>query len=436
MIRSAGPPTPRAQRPRAVSAVARGLFSFEVALALFVSSASFSESPLLAWLPLNITWATAILGLASGVWLVLTRRVTIARAALIAPALVAALGLWMALSLAWAPPNPYGVLKTTVVLTYSIWSVTAGILIAAHPDRIRRLLVALIALATWFTIARLGSPDAEYILASLGSGYLSYAASIGIGMTALFGLALFDWGSGLARVCGLLGTLPMLSAVLRSGGRGALAGLALSLPLLLLASSLSVDRARHAIRVHAYGMSLSIATILGFLVLLNNVTSYASIRRQYRTLERLEYLQADTGYAGRGSRAMAALEMWHERPWLGHGVGSFAIYVGRGPVRAYPHNIVLEALCELGIVGGGTVIALVMVPVWRSLRALRYGGPDARLRVIMLALILYTLFQALKSMDLMSQNGLYLALGLSAFPPCTVPPRTSSSPGAPQAQAP
>ncbi|NLN89377.1 MAG: O-antigen ligase family protein [candidate division WS1 bacterium] len=419
-----------------MSAVARGLFSFEVALALFVASGSFSESPLLAWLRLDIPRATALLSLVSGVWLVLTRRVTIARAALIAPALVAALGLWMALSLAWAPPNPYGVQKTTVVLTYSIWSVTAGTLIAGHPDRIRRLLMALIALATWFTIARLGSTDAEYILASLGSGYLSYAVNIGIGITALFGLVVLDWSSGPARACGLLGTLPMLSAVLRAGGRGALAGLALSLPLLLLASSLSVDRARHTVRVHVYGIGLSMVTIFGFLVLLNTVTSDASIRRQYRTLERLEYLQADTGYAGRGSLATVALDMWYERPWLGHGVGSFPIYVGRGPVRAYPHNIVLEALCELGIVGGGIVIALVMVPVWRSLRALRYGGPDARLRVIMLALILYTLFQALKSMDLMSQNGLYLALGLSAFPPCTVPPRTSSSPGAPQAQAP
>jgi O-antigen ligase len=398
-----------------VSAVARGLFSFEVALALFVASGSFSESPLLAWLRLDIPRATALLSLVSGVWLVLTRRVTIARAALIAPALVAALGLWMALSLAWAPPNPYGVQKTTVVLTYSIWSVTAGTLIAGHPDRIRRLLMALIALATWFTIARLGSTDAEYILASLGSGYLSYAVNIGIGITALFGLVVLDWSSGPARACGLLGTLPMLSAVLRAGGRGALAGLALSLPLLLLASSLSVDRARHTVRVHVYGIGLSMVTIFGFLVLLNTVTSDASARQQFRTL---------------------ALDMWYERPWLGHGVGSFPIYVGRGPVRAYPHNIVLEALCELGIVGGGIVIALVMVPVWRSLRALRYGGPDARLRVIMLALILYTLFQALKSMDLMSQNGLYLALGLSAFPPCTVPPRTSSSPGAPQAQAP
>lgn len=411
-----------AGRPRSSSSPAiANLFTFEVALVAFLLSGSYSQSPLVSWLPLDLPRSLALVSLASGVYLLLARRVALPRSALAVPALVAALGVWMAVSLTWAPPNPYGVTKTIMLLTTSLWSALAGALIAQYPDRIRRMLWALIAFAAWFSLARLASPEISYVLEPLGSGYLDYAPAIGTGATALFGLVLLEWGSVLGRACGLFCVVPMVLALLQSGARGATLGLAASLPIILVYWSVGVDRSLHAIRVRWQATVLALAVILGLLVLAQAMRSDSSLSRHYRTLDRLQALQETSTIGGRTPLAAMALTMWYDRPWVGHGVGSFPIYFDYGPVRQYPHNALLEALCELGIVGGGALILLVAVPVWRSLRALARSGSANSLRMVVLSLIAYTLFQALKSLDLPLHNILYAMLGVAAsWPRCSV----------------
>jgi len=67
-----------------------------------------------------------------------------------------------------------------------------------------------------------------------------------------------------------------------------------------------------------------------------------------------------------------AIEGFLSRPLFGIGFGSFGFLLGWGDVRAYPHNFVLEVLCELGIFGAGLWAWFIgsMVMVWHRFRAL------------------------------------------------------------------
>lgn len=96
----------------------------------------------------------------------------------------------------------------------------------------------------------------------------------------------------------------------------------------------------------------------------------------------------------RGSDYMIRYEMWREAlmvwihsPLIGSGVGSFMgqVYnlqpVGlHMPLDYFPHNMALQFLAELGIVGAGLVTAAVLVWLFQLIRARELLGPlDAML---------------------------------------------------------
>ncbi len=97
-----------------------------------------------------------------------------------------------------------------------------------------------------------------------------------------------------------------------------------------------------------------------------------SIGVHLKTVSRfLALMQPDGGTSG-GSRIWLfenALRLWAETPFLGHGLGSFALQMGWVDNRAYPHNIILEILVEMGVVGlclWGLVVFLVIKNITHS----------------------------------------------------------------------
>jgi len=58
-----------------------------------------------------------------------------------------------------------------------------------------------------------------------------------------------------------------------------------------------------------------------------------------------------------------AIELFQRKPIFGYGVGGFDLRTGMG----YPHNVVLEALCELGI-GGGLLLVSFFIAVFRKIK--------------------------------------------------------------------
>jgi O-antigen ligase len=133
-----------------------------------------------------------------------------------------------------------------------------------------------------------------------------------------------------------------------------------------------------------------------------------------------EAIQRSTSFflgtgSGRSSNQRTTLwgEAWQlftEHPLFGRGVGGFAL---RDPIYVYPHNILLEALAELGIFGFATVASFLVlaiscgVGVWRT-----SAGVDREEAALVLALFAMAFVNAMLSDPIEAVSGVWLAVGL------------------------
>jgi O-antigen ligase len=73
-----------------------------------------------------------------------------------------------------------------------------------------------------------------------------------------------------------------------------------------------------------------------------------------------------------GGRGLA-LDMWLEEPFFGGGFGEFRV---RDPYLKYPHNLLLEILSEMGIVGALLFGAMMLPAVKACMSIARFGSQD------------------------------------------------------------
>ncbi|SFM57088.1 O-antigen ligase [Nitrosomonas nitrosa] len=105
-----------------------------------------------------------------------------------------------------------------------------------------------------------------------------------------------------------------------------------------------------------------------------------------------------------------SISLWQSNEFsmfFGHGVGSFGIEYFGFDERAYPHNIFLELLVELGLIG----FLLFMIPLcFGFISAVRYF----RSPIISAysALLIYELFNLMKSFTLSDARTLFFVLGI------------------------
>lgn len=81
----------------------------------------------------------------------------------------------------------------------------------------------------------------------------------------------------------------------------------------------------------------------------------------------------------------AAYQMWLESPFIGNGVGSFAVSYTGIDIKMYPHNIFLEVLAEVGLVGFSILIMMISLGVYRGCVGLK--RKDKYIDVTMLSFI-------------------------------------------------
>lgn len=93
---------------------------------------------------------------------------------------------------------------------------------------------------------------------------------------------------------------------------------------------------------------------------------------------------------------MAALEAFRERPFAGYGLGTF--YEAYSPFKlggrtAYAHNVIIQQLVEVGVIGGLALIAFLAAAVLRPLKTLLGPLRDPRIPLLLgaLAFVLHNL---------------------------------------------
>lgn len=331
------------------------------------------------------------------------------RVALAAPVVLT--GLLTLLMIARLPSetlSDYAGTKFQLFLVGNLVYVVGGVFIGWRPRDLNLLLLVTLAVATLGAIVlvvRFGTGGAQEVLPG------RYAISpeddpIGLGRGAAEGLliAVFLMLSRRSATTRLwaVAALPALAvAVVASGSRGPVVGLAFGV-LVLLGLTATNRRARRQLLVVA-GAALGAVIAVGQTV----PTSTLS-----RSLEVIVSSGTDLSSNGRAQLWSAAWEGFVEHPLLGLGTGGFANLRGD---ELYPHNLLLEAAVELGVLGALAVGGLIVWTLVRIGRAWRLSWDENRLlAAVVAALFSMAVVNGLFSASLPNNKAVWLWSGVAA----------------------
>jgi len=366
--------------------------SVEAAFVLFLFSGRYKFLPEFRWFPADLTMA--FLGLTLGLvgWAMINGRLKPPPLTLPVIALVL-FSEFVAASYFWSSTSD---LNSDKAQRYLILTATAFLLayvLSCNPDRRQRIgrLVA------WFSAAFAGY-------------YVFYRYVMGIDLVAVddFGTAAADEASNnylefgshaaiLFIVClvsvvvwpwrrlwlALLGLAASLMALLSIGGRGPFVTAVLAIPLVAVGLTFQPSRAGPA-----FSRLGTILLILGLTAGIATVTTDLADKAEFRTLERLRLQLSNEDTSSLDERSQGrnlALRLWLESPTLGWGIGEYRVH---DSYLHYPHNLLLEILAELGIVGASLFAAFVFPAVVACLRIAR--GTDPPIGDMVFALLFLT----------------------------------------------
>ncbi|MBN1908708.1 MAG: O-antigen ligase family protein [Pirellulales bacterium] len=393
------------------------LFSFETLFVLFLMAGRFKADPrferLAEWLSIDLTALFFGLSVLAGGVVVLRRGYRFPRSA---PVVLVCAGLFFSyavLSLLWTPGGDYARSKALYVGVLTFWTLAAcAVVIASGRRRVVRFFLLLTLFAVWLAAESLWSfreTEAGHSIEALGGNYLGLGRMIGAAGLILLGYGLLLADSRAKRWAALAGFLGFCGVLLILGGRMPLLATVAGAVVPLGMAIVSQPGRRVRRRMATY------ALLLGVLLVGGIALSFSEWAPQ--TLQRMQRLwEGELGHstASRLEAYPAGIEYWWQRPLLGHGIGAWPMLYLHSDVRAYPHNLIIETLAELGLVGLGLLIALFWA-AWRALGPVRQLTSDP-LRLIVLMLLVNALANAMTSGDLPDNRFLFGMLGLTCLP--------------------
>jgi O-antigen ligase len=117
----------------------------------------------------------------------------------------------------------------------------------------------------------------------------------------------------------------------------------------------------------------------------------------------------------------SSLETWQKNPILGMGIGSWPVIMKYGDMRGYPHNIIIEVLLELGLVG----LIFFLIFIGYALKTFfRRNVLRNPISLFVFLIFLTTFLEAMVSGDMTDHRFLYVSLGLMTL--STTPDRLAA----------
>ncbi len=386
--------------------------SFELCYVLFMFAGIYKADPRLSWFPIDFTLFFVLLSLIAGGVVLLRRRTPIPTLAAYSVLTYLLLVCYALLSLLWSPGSIYGQQKTLLLATLVLGSLAgAAFVIAGEPERLGRLSRALQLLSlavagevvwslTHHQFVQAGYDIAEHYLA-VGRLFGVTAIVTGYRLVHREGTR-FRWLLDLV----LFGIL--LALMLALGGRGPFLALLVTL-LVALASGVTWSSAE-MVRVRTGAAMLGIGLVL---VGVGLGLAIAAGNHELNTIRRLSLLFTESGGASAAARLYnyhSAIDVWLRSPVVGNGIGSWPMLAYHIDERNYPHNLFLECLAELGVIGFLIVSVLLAMPAAGCLRSLRSKAtPGLQLTAL---LLLGAFLNAQVSGDMPDNRFMFAAIGL------------------------
>ncbi len=447
------------------------IFSFETAFVLYLFAGFYKASDYLAWVPVDLTLVLLLVSLAAGGWVLWKRRFASTRRAWLLVAAMAVFSTWVLLSLLWAPITRYGQEKALQFAVLNGWALAgAALVLDGDKGRLTRFYGALLALALIFSLEtmRVYLPHMDVrSYRVLGSAYQAIGRLVGLGFVVALAAFLSRGHRTWQRWAYLTLALLYFFVLLFVGARGPFIAAMLAMALVLILARGQIRRKLLFLAalgviylVGSLWMGPSLRTMYRFNVILAHEVGWELPGAQptptlaptptppptptpkVATTQPTAIAESRTPDAAAASPAsptpvqpkptprpripspkeipnksvemrqkgfVNAWRLWLRAPLFGAGVGSFAFYYPADQLRVYPHNMVLEILSELGVVGVG----LWLVLFWLALGGfIKRGGWRKPLAIVALGFLTFTLINAMISGDIASNRHVFTALGL------------------------
>jgi O-antigen ligase len=305
-------------------------------------------------------------------------------------------------------PGAYPKSKIELFLAQSVPLLLAGMLIALRATTFRLYILLTLAVALAGAVAltqHLSSNDATQLFTArytIGTTYnpiwVGRSAAIGV----LISLALIL--GGFSKRISLVGylSMPFLAiALLASGSRGPVVALLVALAVLV---GLVVQNRQLRRRLAQIAVGVGAAVVVAALI----VPSSAVDRSASFLFGNASGLSSN----GRTHLWSEALSLFYSHFWTGIGTGGFSRYE---PVYLYPHNIVLEAAAELGVLGMAVLVTFLFLALRTAFRVWREATSheDRIAGALVLSILVATVLNSLLSDAIETTDTLCLVVGLA-----------------------
>jgi O-antigen ligase len=395
----------------------RHILSFESVFVLFLFAGLFKTDVRFSWIPFDLTAFLFGLSVLAASFVVIRKDFRFEAKTVTLAFLGVAFVVYADASLIWTSGEVYASTKALYISTLVFWCLCGtSLIIAAEPRRVRRFLIFLSVFSLWVTYecvkTYIGGGGEGFVNALVEedtkSGYLGLGRLVGLGAVTILGYFLFYAKKAVRKALSLLVFFTMCFVLMVLGGRGPLIATASTLLVSSIWGWSAIAIFRGSITKRFVPLGLVVA-VLGFGVWYMLISDQAT-----QSLARVILVFRDGGLYSTDRPALfdAAVRFWAESPIIGNGIGSFPIQSDFADMRLYPHNIILEVLSELGIIGLVLLLAL-FVFVMRGLKI--KGLQKDPVKIIVLMLLLNSVVNAMFSGDISDNRVVFVMLALTAF---------------------
>lgn len=388
------------------------LFTGEVLFSGFLLSSVFKsifENTLV-----DLTFLFFVLSLMSAI-VRLLKEPNILKISILPVAIYFTLATLMIVSLLYTPGNVYATEKTVRFLTLTAWSFLGVFFLIKDKSSlvkfIRGLLFYGVLTVIYVVYDYSISPEQYDRLGVNGDNVLGLGRLAGITVLIITVLYFYEKNKISKRIVAAIGFCLAVFVLLMTGSRMPLISCLISLSM-LFPISIKAKRKR------GFMISKKIFPFLFFMfaAIIAMIPMY--LNGMFNSMfYRLSLLfGSDSYYAGRDDNYGTSLDMWSDSPILGKGVGSFPIYHFGMDIRGHSHNIFMETLSELGILGMICVVSLIGISVAIILKTFVTNGLNyAQITVAML--FLFNFLNANTTGDFNDNRMLFSFIALSFMIP-------------------
>ncbi|MCF2132036.1 O-antigen ligase family protein [Strepomyces sp. STD 3.1] len=264
----------------------------------------------------------------------------------------------------------YSIQKTLKFSTLTTWAFLGVYFLINNKTNLRNFLksLAIISLVmALYTVSGLkGNSDPTGGFTSVaGDNYLGLGRASGLGALIFISLYVTANSTKIKRLLSICSVLIIITALLSSGSRMPLISFIIVLLIVFFASFKIRKGLIHVKKGTGYFLAL-----LGLGIV--SILSLASTGAFDTVIRRVSILFTETGGGtsaeGRLERYETAYEVWTNHPFFGTGIGSFPLHFSGLDAAGYPHNIILEFLSELGLIGLLIFTLFILYPIYILIR--------------------------------------------------------------------